>query len=185
MPRPQEVSREQVLKVASRLFYDRGVHVTGVAEVTAAVGCGKQALYRLFPSKDDLVAAYLDQQADSQERATERAISGAGDDPGAQLVAMTAQIAARAGRVGFHGCAVRNYLRENPNQVTKAGEVAENRLRRFRERVDQLARTAHPERAPGLGNRIWMIHEGLWGNPCASRDDLAAAVDLVAELVEA
>jgi len=183
MPRRQEVSPERVLQVASRLFYERGVHATGVGDVIAAAGCGKQALYRSFPSKDDLVAAYLEQTADNQERAAERAISAAGDDPSAQLIAITAEAAVWAGRAGFHGCALRNYLHEHPNQVTKASEVAERRLRRARDRVHQLARAARPEQAPVLARKVWMVHEGLWGNPCASRQELAAAVDLVSELV--
>lgn len=183
MPRRQEVSREQVLRVAGRLFYERGVHATGVGDVITAVGCGKQALYRLFPSKDDLVAACLEQTANAQERAAERAISAAGDDPSAQLVAMTAEVATWAGRAGFHGCAMRNYLHEHPDQVTKASEVAEHNLRRARDRVAQLARAARPEQAPVLAQKVWMVHEGLWGNPRASREELAAAVDLVSELV--
>jgi AcrR family transcriptional regulator len=183
MPRRQEVSREQVLRVASRLFYQRGVHVTGLAEVIAAAGCGKQALYRLFPSKDDLVAAYLEQMATEHERAVERVIAAAGDDPSAQLIAMTAEVAALAGRAGFYGCALRNYLHEHPNQVTKASAVAERRLRRARDRVHRLARAARPEQARALAQQVWVVHEGLWGNPRAGRQELAAALDLVAELV--
>jgi AcrR family transcriptional regulator len=183
MPRPEEVSREQVLRVASRLFYERGVRATGVAEVIAAVGCGKQALYRLFASKDDLVAAYLDRIGTDVASSVERAVSAAGDDPGGQLIAMTAQVAQRASRPGYRGCALRIYLHEHPGKDTKAAEVAERHLRHARDRVADVAGAARPELAPALAQQVWVVHEGLWGNARATPQELAGAVDLVSELV--
>src|SRR4051794_15774243 len=58
-----------------------------------------------------------------------------------------------------------NYLCEHPDQNTKAYGVAQRHLRRTRDRVDQLARAARPERASVLAQKIWVIHERLRGNP--------------------
>src|SRR5690242_4444519 len=59
-PRLTRAQREAlVLDTAARLFYARGVHEVGMDELVQATGLGKATVYRLYPGKDDLVAAYL------------------------------------------------------------------------------------------------------------------------------
>jgi AcrR family transcriptional regulator len=50
---------ERVLAAANRLFYERGIRAVGVDAVAEAAGVSKRTLYRYYPSKDDLIAAYL------------------------------------------------------------------------------------------------------------------------------
>jgi AcrR family transcriptional regulator len=171
------------LEVAGRLFYEQGVRATGVAEVIAAVGCGKQALYRLFPSKDDLVAAHLDAVAAERERLVGDATHSV-DDPAEQLVALTAEVAKWAGRSGFRGCAMRNYLREYPIEDTKAKQVAERYLRGTRERITALAAAARPDAREDVARKVTVIHEGLYGGYGVTGEMRAAAVALVSELLQ-
>src|SRR3954469_2604589 len=63
MRRSAEQTREHVLGVARELFYWRGIRATGVDRVAAAAGIAPTTLYRLFASKDELVAAYLEREA--------------------------------------------------------------------------------------------------------------------------
>lgn len=50
---------ERVLATADRLFYERGLHATGVDLIAAEAGVSKTTMYTYFRTKDDLVAAYL------------------------------------------------------------------------------------------------------------------------------
>ena len=181
-PRKEVVARERVLEVAGRMFYEQGVRATGVAEVIAVVGCGKQALYRLFPTKDDLVAAHLEVAAGERERSADDATIAA-DDPAGQLVALTAEVAQWASRPGSRGCAMRNYLREYPTEETKAKHVAEEYLRRARDRITALATAARPDAGEDLAQKVMVLHEGLYGGYGVTREMRAAAVALVSELV--
>jgi len=52
-------TREHVLAVAAELFYSDGIRATGVDTVAARAGVAPPTLYRLFATKDDLVAAYV------------------------------------------------------------------------------------------------------------------------------
>lgn len=52
--------RERVLRTAAELFYERGFHAVGVDLIIEQAGVAKTTLYRHFPSKDDLIVAYLD-----------------------------------------------------------------------------------------------------------------------------
>ena len=53
-------ARERILDAAYELFSHRGVRAVGVNEVTERAGVATATLYRHFPSKDDLVLAFLD-----------------------------------------------------------------------------------------------------------------------------
>jgi AcrR family transcriptional regulator len=52
-------ARERILATAYELFSRRGVRDVGVDELIDRAGVAKASLYRHFPSKDDLVIAFL------------------------------------------------------------------------------------------------------------------------------
>src|SRR5207244_2368243 len=51
--------RERILETTDRLFYGHGIRAVGVDTVAAETGISKRTLYNYFPSKDDLIVAYL------------------------------------------------------------------------------------------------------------------------------
>ncbi|PYO80431.1 MAG: TetR family transcriptional regulator, partial [Gemmatimonadetes bacterium] len=51
--------RDRLMQVADELFYARGLHAVGIDEIIAKSGAAKATLYAHFPTKDDLIAAYL------------------------------------------------------------------------------------------------------------------------------
>ena len=57
--RPQPTARDRILTAASIMFAENGVARTGVDPLIEAAGVAKATFYRHFPSKDDLVAAWL------------------------------------------------------------------------------------------------------------------------------
>ena len=52
-------ARERLLAAAAKLFHEAGIQATGVDSLIAAAGVAKATFYRHFPSKDDLVVAWL------------------------------------------------------------------------------------------------------------------------------
>lgn len=187
MPRPADAeARERIVHAAGRLFYDRGVQAVGTAEIVAAAGCGKNVLYRHFPSKTDLVAAYLEQFAAARAAEVRDVLVGLEDDPAGSLVALTRHVADRTTHRRFRGCALRNYLREVPDHDDAAGRVALAALATWTERVDALASRLECPDPAAVAARVRLVHEGLYA---ATQDDRAeagrVAVDLVADLVDA
>jgi AcrR family transcriptional regulator len=54
--------RERLLDTAYELFSRRGIRGVGIEEVIERAGVAKATLYRHFPSKDDLVLAFLERR---------------------------------------------------------------------------------------------------------------------------
>src|SRR5947207_4781212 len=62
-------ARARVLETAARLFYAEGVHAVGIDRIIAEAGVAKATFYHHFPSKDDLVRAYVVEQSSWQRTA--------------------------------------------------------------------------------------------------------------------
>src|ERR671922_104190 len=61
-------ARERILDSSYELFSQRGVQAVGVDEVIENAGVAKATLYRHFPSKTDLVIAFLERREERWSR---------------------------------------------------------------------------------------------------------------------
>lgn len=57
-----DTAGERIFQAARELFYQQGIRAVGVDAIAAAAGTTKMSLYRNFGSKDQLVAAVLEEQ---------------------------------------------------------------------------------------------------------------------------
>jgi AcrR family transcriptional regulator len=176
-------SRERILRTAGALFYRHGVRAVGMNQVIDAAGCGKNLLYTYFPSKNDLVAAYLRACRQERDKSSAAAIDAVPhDDPTERLRALIAEIAATVTRPDFRGCAFRLYLHEFPQDDGEPGRLARDYLRDTRAEVDTLVARL-PAAEPGqLADQIWLIVEGLYAT--AARPDCASAAQAATRLVD-
>ena len=72
-------ARERILDTAYELFSTRGIRAVGTEEVLAKAGVAKSTLYRHFPSKEELVLAFLQRREQRWTRGTSRRRQGGGD----------------------------------------------------------------------------------------------------------
>ena len=105
-------ARERILDTAFGLFYARGVRAVGVDLIIAESGVAKATFYKHFPSKDDLVVAYLDKVDGVWSEQLRDAAEDAGSDPAAQLVGMFDALSNACRRDGYRGCAFLNAAAE-------------------------------------------------------------------------
>jgi AcrR family transcriptional regulator len=158
-----------------------------MAQIVGAAGCGKNVLYRHFPSKDELVLAYLRRMADRLDPAMDAAVEGLDKIPSAALVAITREVADRVTARGFRGCPFRNYLREMRDPSDLPGRFAMTEVRALRRRVDKLVGRVDAEDRDLLGDQIWLVLEGLYASaPYGDRTEAATtAVGMVQDLLAA
>jgi AcrR family transcriptional regulator len=91
---------------ASRLFHDAGIQATGVDTIIAEAGVAKATFYRHFPSKADLVVAWLrDPRARWLDRVKAQVEAKvAGRPPAAAIPLFFEALAEWLEAEGFRGC---------------------------------------------------------------------------------
>jgi AcrR family transcriptional regulator len=83
---PRASPRDRIVSAAARLFADNGVRATGVDAIIASADVAKATFYRHFPSKDDLIVAWLqDPRTGLFNRIRTKAELGASTDAGIPL----------------------------------------------------------------------------------------------------
>src|SRR5690606_26224714 len=107
-------ARTRLLDTASRLFYTEGLRAVGIDRVIAEAQVTRATLYRHFPSKDDLLVAYLS-QVDERIKAGMAAARASGDDADGVIRLVAEAISDDIQRPGFRGCAFLNAVAEYPD----------------------------------------------------------------------
>ena len=128
--RSAEETRELVLDVAQRLFYWHGIRATGIDSVAAEAGVAPAALYRLFSSKEVLVAAYVERTDQRYREWFQQAIRVDGRSPSRRIVALFESLAEQVQPDKCRGCPFLMALTEFPDAEVEAHRGAV-RLKRW------------------------------------------------------
>ena len=106
-------ARERILATAYQLFSRRAIRDVGVDEVIDRAGVAKATLYRHFPSKDDLVIAFLERREERWMLAwVEAEARRRGTTPEEQLLAIFELFDEWFQRDDFEACSFINVLLE-------------------------------------------------------------------------
>lgn len=177
---------DHILDVAGALFYQRGFAAAGVDLIVRESGVAKMTLYRHFPSKDDLIAAWLE-RVDVQF--WEHFARWAGDEerePRERLLGVFAGLQKLVSSPKCLGCPFLLASAEFPEPATRAHEAARRHKAHLRERLRQMAREAGAAEPASLGDQLLLLMDGAFmaarlfgaaGNP--GRHVLAAAETLL------
>ena len=158
--------KERILETADRLFYLQGIRAVGVDTVAAETGISKRTLYNHFPSKDELISAYL------QRRFTH---APASDKPPVEQILGTFDRLERGfASKGFRGCPFVNAVAELGAEDRSVKKIAiafkESRRIWFRDLLMQLE-VADPE---GLATQLQLLVDGAIATDLVRNDPSAA-----------
>jgi len=180
-PRKDEPgARERILATASELFYREGIRAIGVDTVVARSGVSKTSLYRIFESKDALIAAFAAEQDRAFWTWWDRVEAQHADDPRALLDALLSGIAKRIGHPAYRGCPFLNLMTEFPDDDCPGRVIARDNKNELRRRLAVVAGrigVAEPER---IAAQLALIINGAYATGA-----LAGAADLRGDLVDA
>lgn len=182
-------TRERILDTAARLFYRDGYHAVGVDLIIAESGVAKMTLYRHFPSKDDLIAAYLG-RANHQLLEWMRGLTGPHRDPRAALEAVFEGVAKLASSPQCLGCAFVGAAAEFPELDHPGHQAALAHKRQVLDRLRDLAEAAGARDPGGLAEQLLLVMDGAWsaarvfGPGSHGRRCAAAAQALIAAQVQ-
>ncbi len=142
IPQSKPDARERILDTAYQLFSRRAVRDVGVDEVIERARVAKATLYRHFPSKDDLVIAFLERREERWTLAwVEAEARRRGTTPEEQLLAIFELFDEWFQRDDFEACSFINVLLEM-RPAHPAGQASVRHLASIRTVVGRLAEEA-------------------------------------------
>jgi AcrR family transcriptional regulator len=156
IPQAKPDARERILGAAYELFSRRAIRDVGIDEVIERAGVAKATLYRHFPSKDDLVIAFLERREERWTMAwVEAEARRRGTTPEEQLLAIFELFDEWFHRHDFEACSFINVLLEmGPEHPV--GQASVRHLESIRSVVSRLAEEA-ALRDPESFSRSWHI----------------------------
>lgn len=151
-------ARERILKAATQLFTAQGINATGMDQLSTVAEVSKRTLYMHFPSKDELVGAYLQSLVDnllpvppSPTRLT--------PSPREQLLAVFDWKLPDT-TAPFRGCPFLNVSVEVPDPGHPVHQLAATHKREFAHRLTDLARQAGAADPETLGEQLALLFDG-------------------------
>ncbi|HEX2312801.1 MAG TPA: TetR/AcrR family transcriptional regulator [Thermomonospora sp.] len=161
-------TREHVLRVAYELFYWHGIHAVGVDRIAAEAGIAPTTLYRLFASKDDLIAAYVERAGESYRAWFTEATAPGSRDPRERILALFDALSTQIQPDHCRGCPFLMTVTEFPDTAFAGHREAVALKAWVRDRladlVADLARTA-PVPDPGaLTDHLVLLMEGAYAS---------------------
>jgi AcrR family transcriptional regulator len=162
MPMKSEVAPKDILfQTATRLFYQHGYRATGVDTIAAESGIGKMTLYRHFPSKDDLIVAYLQNSNlefwENFEQITEEAPT-----PRGKLLAFFQALQDYVVTPACYGCPFLNVATEYPGADYAGHQVAIEHKLSVKRRFFQLAVEAGARQPKVLADGLFLLMDGAY-----------------------
>jgi len=153
-------ARERILATAEELFYREGIRAVGIDTIIEQSGVAKMSLYRSFPSKDDLVAAYLERRGARYWKWWDEVTARHPDDPRRQLEDLFAAIAERVQHPKYRGCAFLNAATEFPEAGSRARTAALAHKEEMRKRLLKLCRAVGARQPRVLADQLLMVIDG-------------------------
>jgi len=152
--------QQRILDSASELFYSQGIKATGVEAIVKHAGTNKMTLYKYFPSKEELVIAFL-RQRDSEftswfiERINHKA-----EHPRDKLLAIFDVIDEWMAIPAFRGCAFINAVAEFPLEASPVHQLSAEFYANFKAYIARLAAECKVAAPDDLAMQMTLLVEG-------------------------
>jgi AcrR family transcriptional regulator len=141
--------QERILATCDRLFNGAGIRAVGVDKIAAEIGISKRTLYNYYPSKDELVFAYLSRRYVP--------VSTSDRPPDEQILSMFDWLERWFGSRNFRGCPFVNAVAELGDPAAKiAVEFKEQRRVWLRGLLEQM----NAPEADILATQLALLVEG-------------------------
>jgi AcrR family transcriptional regulator len=150
--------RERILQVAGALFYRDGVRAIGIDRVIAESDVAKATFYKHFPSKDDLVVAWITR---SEDRATAHFPPEVGPEPLSAYVDQMIDIAVQPRCLG---CAYQGTAAEFTGLDHPAHAAAIGVKTRVLETLERRARAQGLTQPKETAEAVFLLLEGVWAS---------------------
>lgn len=160
-PPVEDPARQAILDAADELFYRRGIQAVSMDELRDRAGVTLKRIYAAFPSKSDLVEAYLSRRDEKWRDAIETYVTRRAEDPREQLLLVFDALHAWTRREpGFRGCTFHNAVGELGGTSPGVTSLARDNKHHLRAFLERTARRARLRRPAELAFQLMLLAEG-------------------------
>jgi AcrR family transcriptional regulator len=159
---PKPRVRDRIFEVACELFYRNGIRAVGVDAIASEAGTNKMSFYRSWPSKDVLVAEYLQNEEREGWVWWDELMEAHRGDPRKQVEVLFDAHVKETCKMDSRGCALANAAVEITEAEHPARAVVEHYKGEMRRRFRKLAREMNAREADVLGDALMLLWEGSY-----------------------
>jgi AcrR family transcriptional regulator len=179
-------TRERILDAATQLFYAHGLRSVSADRIVTQVGITKVTFYRHFPTKDDLIVAYLERRAKWERDAIQGARSAAPGEPAVALRMIVDGIGQESCSPGFRGCPFINAAAEYADPDHPVRLVVDAHRRWFKQAIEDFLGELGLTDSSDVADQLVILRDGAMvsgylGDPRTVGDALYAAGRAVIE----
>ncbi len=169
----REAISDQILTAAGALFYREGIRAVGIDRIIEEANVAKATLYRHFPSKDHLVAAYLQARHERVFRSLKEVADGT-LEPREQVRLIFDRLHEKADSPEFRGCAFALAVAEHGDseRVVSVARTHKAMVRGLFAAI--MARAT--SRADQAAAHLSLLYEGALATVAVERDPNAVLV---------
>ncbi|MCC6613207.1 MAG: TetR/AcrR family transcriptional regulator [Anaerolineae bacterium] len=157
----KQTARDQILATAAELFFREGFRAVGVDTIIKQADVAKMTLYRYFPSKDDLIVAYLQDSNAKFWIWFDESVAQA-DEPRAQIIAFFTALAKLVTTPTCYGCPFLNAIVDFPDNTHPGHQVALEHKLAVRARFRDLAEAAGARAPDVLADQLLLLMDGAF-----------------------
>ena len=153
-------ARQRILDAAIPLFYQQGARAVGIDTVIAKSGVAKMSLYRSFRSKDELIAACLDERDRSYWAWFDRVVAEHPNEPCEQLRGVIRGVAKRTSKPGYRGCFFLNTATDYVDPWHPGRKLAVRHKQELASRLLKICRQLRVQDPGALSRQLVLLING-------------------------
>jgi AcrR family transcriptional regulator len=160
---PPQCTKERILRAAQNLFYRHGIRAVSVDAIAAEGQTTKVTLYRLFDSKDALVAECLKDQTRRFWEWWDATVLQHEGDPRAQIEALFDLLENRiCSKQATRGCPIANTAVEIDNDAHPGAQIIREHHDEMARRFRALCKDMGARRPEVLGDALTLLVTGVF-----------------------
>ena len=153
------LTREGIVEAAADLFYANGLRAVSADKIIERAGITKVTFYRHFPTKDDLIVAYLERRAAWERGAVLGASEAAHGNVDETIRLVSEGIGREACTPGFRGCPFINAAAEYADADHPVRKVVDDHRAWFRSMLEKLTASIGID-DPTVADELMMLRDG-------------------------
>jgi AcrR family transcriptional regulator len=168
--------RDRIMATACRLFYEEGIQAVGIQRIIDEAGIAKASLYAHFASKDELVAAYLEEKGKAVRATLGTHLENPRLGPKAKVLKFFDIMVDSTSDPAFRGCAFQNASAEVADRAHPIRVAVGAQRQWLRDVFAGLAREIAGSTAAGdrLAGALMVLYDGAAATSAADADPQAA-----------